>query len=307
MEVKTNRTDEIGDLLVSGAKMVKNLNDIVSKVTESALATSTSITQISVSIDEQMAVSTEQSSSVAEIQTTMEELSGSSAQIAQYSTEMLESATSTLEMARDGAESVDTMSVRMKEITDENKKNIERILDLGRKSEEITKIMDIINNLADQTKLIAFNAALEAASAGEYGKRFGVVATEIRTLADNVMESTTEIEGKIKEIKSAVNNLVVASEKSSRTVEESVSESARVSKQIETVVHSVEANTDSARQISTATKQQKTASEQVVIAVKEISVGANQVSIAMKQIDSVSKEMAKRAEELKNMVSVFKV
>jgi len=78
--------------------------------------------------------------------------------------------------------------------------------------------MGIINDIADQTKMIAFNAAIEAASSGEAGKRFGVVAVEIRRLADNVMESTGEIENKIEEIQKSINRLVVASESGSKVI-----------------------------------------------------------------------------------------
>jgi hypothetical protein len=104
---------------------------------------------------------------------------------------------------------------KMEEIRHDNQVSLKEIVDLGGKSKEITRIMEIIDTVADQTKLIAFNAALEASSAGEAGKRFGVVAAEIRRLADSVSESTAEIAHKIGEIQETIGRLVITSEKGS--------------------------------------------------------------------------------------------
>jgi methyl-accepting chemotaxis protein len=92
------------------------------------------------------------------------------------------------------------------------------IVELGRKSQEIGSVMKIISHIADQTKLIAFNAAIGAASLGETGKRFGVVAVEIRNLADNVMKSTLDIESRIEEVQASINKLVVSSENGTKKI-----------------------------------------------------------------------------------------
>ena len=195
----------------------------------------------------------------------------------------------------------------MSDIHKDNQNNIHSILDLGKRSEEITKVMDIINNIADQTKLIAFNAALEASSAGEAGKRFGVVASEIRRLADNVMESTSEIEKKIQEIQAAVNNLVISSENSTKGIEGSLDYAVKATRHIEAIVEGVDSNANAAKQISISAQQQKTASEQVVTAVKEIAVGAGQTSISMEQLTAIGRELADKSESLKKQVMKFKL
>ncbi len=115
----------------------------------------------------------------------------------------------------------------METIRHDNQHSLKEIVDLGGKSKEISKIMEIIDTVADQTKLIAFNAALEASSAGEAGKRFGVVAAEIRRLADSVTESTGEIAKKVGEIQESIGRLVITSEKGALGIEQGMDDSSR--------------------------------------------------------------------------------
>lgn len=181
------------------------------------------------------------------------------------------------------------------------------LIELGRKSKEITKVMEIINNIADQTKLIAFNAALEASSAGEAGKRFGVVAVEIRRLADSVMESTGEIESKITEIQEVVNRLVITSEKGSKEIQEGMELSGQTAALLLDIVNGAQSTTDAAKQISLSTQQQKTAIEQVVIALREMSEGAQETSDSIEQIDTISKNLTELSGNLKELVEKFKL
>jgi len=162
--------------------------------------------------------------------------------------------------------------------------------------------MEIINNIADQTKLIAFNASIEAASAGEAGKRFGVVAKEIRKLADNVMESTDEIERKIKEIQEAINSLVIASERSSNRIDDGSRLSTHSVGLLSKIVKCAKSTAESAKQISLSTRQQKTASNLVVNSLKEISEGSAQASAAIKQTSATTSSLQDLSRRLKKMV-----
>jgi methyl-accepting chemotaxis protein len=174
---------------------------------------------IATTMDQQSGFTTELSSTVVEISSTMEEFSSTAFQIAEHSQAVVERADKTLVDTQNGAAEVENLSFKINDISQNIKTNLAEIVELGRKSKEINMVMEIINNIANQTKLIAFNAALEAASAGEAGKRFGVVAVEIRRLADSVVESTSEIEGKITEILDSVNRLVMSSEKNFQVIQ----------------------------------------------------------------------------------------
>jgi len=267
----------------------------------------TSLIDISAAVEQQAATSSEQSSAVSEITSTMEELSASSRQIAEHSNSVVEIASNTLDDTKKGAVEVETFITKMDEINRDNENSIKEIIELGEKSKEISKVMEIINNVADQTKLIAFNAALEASSAGESGKRFGVVAAEIRRLADNVMESTGEIENKVNEMQQAINRLVIASEKGSKGIQEGMEYSIQTAELLTNIVTGAENTTNAAKQISVSTQQQKTANDQTLIALREIDDGVRQTSDSIKQISSITSELKKLSDNLKELVEKFNV
>lgn len=305
--IEMKRNDEIGQLVAAMKTMRERLKQTISSVSIVTDDVNTSAQEISSSVQEQASVAAQQSSSVSEISATIEEFSQTSSQIARNAESVAEIAASTLEESKRGAEAAKGIVMRMEEINRENQQSIGEIVELGQKSKAITKFMEIINNIADQTKLIAFNAALEASSAGEAGRRFGVVAAEIRRLADNVMESTGEIELKINEIQEAFNHLVVASEKGAKKIQEGMNASSRTAEMLEELLTEARLTEDSAKQISLSTQQQKTASEQVVTALKEIATGAKQTTDAINQVNGVSTKLADLSGSLKNLMGKFKV
>jgi len=258
--------------------------------------------KINETVTNQASFSLELSSSVTEISATMEEFSSSAILIANHSQGVADSATQTLQRTRQGVSEVEGLMIKMKEIYSDNQVNIQEIVALGHKSKEVNKIMEFINNIASQTRLIAFNAALEAASAGEAGKRFGVVALEIRRLADSVMESTKEIETKINEIVAAVSRQVVASERNTKEIEEGMAYSERTVAIIYDIENAADQTTDAVRQIVLSIQQQQTAGEQVVTALRQIKQGTNENTAMIQQTKGISNELNELAEELEHVV-----
>ncbi|MDP2646408.1 MAG: HAMP domain-containing methyl-accepting chemotaxis protein [Desulfobacterales bacterium] len=299
--------DEIGQLIAAFKNMVAKLKVFMSQVSTVTMSVNSLANDIAVSVEQQATVSAEQSTAVAEITATMEELSTSSTQIAEHAKSVVDIATKTWENTKNGATAVERIMMKMNEIHADNEDSINEIVALGKKSREISKVMEIINTIADQTKLIAFNAALEASSAGEAGKRFGVVAVEIRRLADSVMESTGEIESKINEIQEAVNRLVIASEKGSKGIREGMEHSNQTASALMDVVDAAQSTQEAAKQISLSTQQQKTASSQVVTALREIVAGSDQTSDAIRQISAISRKLTDLSASLKGQVKKFKV
>ena len=287
--------------------LFEKLHDILSRVSGATLAVSSSVRQISGAIDEQAAISTQLSASVSEITATMEEFSATSKHIAEHSASVADLADQTLAGTRRGADAVEAVMAKMQRISEDNAANTGEIVELGRKSKEINKVMEIINNIADQTKLIAFNAAIEAAGAGEAGKRFGVVAAEIRRLADGVMDSTSEIETKINEIQDSVNRLVVISERDSRRIREGLEQSDITAALLHDIVDAVKSTVNAAKQISLSTQQQETASEQVVVALKEIDDGSHETTGSIVQMGAAAGDLKDLADNLQALVNRFKL
>ncbi|MFB1011588.1 MAG: methyl-accepting chemotaxis protein, partial [Thiopseudomonas sp.] len=185
--------------------------------------------------------------------------------------------------------------------------SLQDILELGNQSKEISKVMDLINNVADQTKLIAFNAALEASSAGEAGKRFSVVAGEIRRLADSVTESTRSIEERIQAIQSSISRLVLTSEKAVNSVQSGMDVSAATARELSELVEAATRTSNAAQQISLSTKQQKTASSQVVIALRDIANASSTNAQSVRNISDISEELLGMAQALEQLMQEFSI
>ncbi|MBW4054481.1 MAG: methyl-accepting chemotaxis protein [Proteobacteria bacterium] len=307
VEVPVLSQDELGEMARVCNTMTENLHRIVTTLSDVTGRVYSCAGKLSGSVDQQSGFSTELSSSVVEISSTMEEFTSTASQIAQHSQSVVERADKTLEDTKLGAAEVENLSFKVNDISQNIQANLSEIVELGRKSKEINKVMEIINNIANQTKLIAFNAALEAASAGEAGKRFGVVAVEIRRLADSVVESTSEIEGKITEILDSVNRLVMSSEKSFQLIQEGQEYASHTVSMLIESVDGVEETADAARQISLSTQQQQIASSQVVLALKDIEQGVRYATDSIHSTNSVTDELLELSEQMNKLVTTFKV
>ena len=288
--------------VITGVLLRKALIPILANVSGITEKIYSHVGDIALTMDQQSGFSTQLSSSVVEISATMEEFSSTASQIAQHSQGVVERADKTLDDTKVGAAEVENLSFKVNDLSHNIQENLNEIVELGKKSKEINKVMEIINNIANQTRLIAFNAALEAASAGEAGKRFGVVAVEIRRLADSVVESTSEIEGKITEILDAVNRLVMSSEKSFQLIQEGQEYASHTVAMLIESVDGVEETTNAARQISLSTQQQQIASSQVVLALKDIEDGVRFATDSIHKTNSVTDELLGLSEQMKALV-----
>ena len=283
------------------------LSEMAGHIEGDASAVHTAAQEIEEAVDGQAAIASEMSSSVAEITSTMEELSSSSTQVAEYSQSVVSMADKTWENSKAGSEAMQAMLTRMEEIRSDNQGSLKVIEELGRKSKEISKIMQIIESVADQTKLIAFNAALEASSAGDAGKRFSVVAAEIRRLADNVTASTGEIADKVSEIQDDISHLVVTAEKGAERIGAGMGESGKVADMLAELESAAHQSSSAAQQISLATQQQRTASGQVVIALREIVGASSQTAKSIGRISEVARNMTSLSHQLEKLVGHYQL
>ncbi|MDR9468610.1 methyl-accepting chemotaxis protein, partial [Marinospirillum sp.] len=257
--------EKIHNVITAVSSSSTQLNDSANRLAYTAGLVSRN-SDLQDEVSQSMAAAVEEmSSSVAEITSTMEELSTSSTQIADHSQSVVDVANLTLDNSRKGVNAMQHLQERMGDIYSDSQQSLAEIMELGAKSKQISRVMDLINDLADQTKLIAFNAALEASSAGESGKRFSVVASEIRRLADSVTDSTREIEDRIQEIQDSISRLVITSEKGSNSIQAGMEVSSSTAEDLNALLEAASQTSSAAEQISLSTKQQKTASSQVVV------------------------------------------
>jgi len=242
----------------------------------------------------------ESSTAMSEITTTISELLATSRQIAESAQRVAHVAEESSAAARAG----DQTAQRTHESVNGIKRQVDLIvthmLDLGRKSQQIGGILEIINELAEQTNILAINATIEAAGAGDAGKRFAVVADEIRKLADRVTVSTKEIRALIEEIRAAVNTTVMATESGTKAVDFGARQFVEVTAALNQITNLLGTTTEAAREIVLSTKQQTTAVEQVNVAVSSVAKAAmetesstNQTLQTATQLGGLSRDLAR--------------
>lgn len=244
----------------------------------------------------------EQASSMTEISTTVRELLSTASQIAESAKRVSAIASATAENAGGGSRIVEQAQEAIAAIKKQVDQIVNHMLDLGRKSQQASGILDIINELAEQTNILAINATIEAAGAGESGRRFAIVADEIRKLADRVGGSSKEIRDVIEEIRSAVNTTVMATESGSKATERGTVQFSEVSQSFRKIAEMVETTTEAAREIELSTKQQSSAVGQVDAAVRDVSQASKETETSTRQTQQTASELAKLSHDLAALV-----
>lgn len=244
----------------------------------------------------------ESSTAMTEITTTISELLATSRQIAESAQRVAHVAEETSAAARAGDTTVQKSHESVNSIKRQVDLIVTHMLDLGKKSQQIGGILEIINELAEQTNILAINATIEASGAGDAGKRFAVVADEIRKLADRVGGSTKEIRILIEEIRAAVNTTVMATEGGSKAVDLGARQFVEVTAALSQITELLGTTTAAAREIELSTKQQSTAVEQVNIAVSNVAKAAKETEVSSGQTLQTAGQLAGLSRELIRLI-----
>jgi len=252
--------------------------------------------------NQQAASAKEQAGAMNEIATTIRELIATSRQIAQSAQRVAHVAEETEANARDGGGTVDNATASIESIRLQVDRIVNHMLDLGRKSQQIGAVLDIVAELAEQTNILAINASIEAAGAGDAGNRFSVVADEIRKLSDRVSGSTKEIRALIDDVRAAVNTTVMATESGSKAVDAGTRQFGDVASSFNRILSMVATATEAAKEIELSTKQQATAVEQVNIAISNVSQASQETEASSNQILQTSSELASLSRELARII-----
>jgi methyl-accepting chemotaxis protein len=298
VKIESLSNDELGDFMTALSGFLSKLQNTFASFNKNTSMVSTSVFELSSTAKQMTAVANEQSASVAEIVNTMENNRNLSAQSAEKTSEVAYLASQTQELSRRGAELREINENMMLDVRNQNAKIIDIIRNLAEMLSGIDESVKLIDTIADHTKLIAFNAALEASSSGEAGSRFSVVASEIRRFADNVVESASEIKEKISELQEASQSLLTEANNGSRKIDIGYNRIVEQKEVFENIVNVSQNVAIRSQQISSLSKQQEYAATQVFTALKEISAGVNQfvhatviTSETVNKLNNMSKEL----------------
>lgn len=306
-KIEVKSSDETGQLLAAMKTMVEKLKTLIGDIKAASSSMASGSEQLSASSEEITRTMSDQSNRSNQIAASAEEMSQTVIDIAKNAGNIATAASDTASVAQKGAHIVEKSANESKAISATVDSSARVMQNLGDKSKQIGEIVAVINDIADQTNLLALNAAIEAARAGEQGRGFAVVADEVRKLAERTAKATSEIGSMISAIQGEVDNAVTAMNSTNQQVEVGLRYSLEAGDQLQTIVQSVSALQGMVQQIASATEEMSSTSEAISGDIQAVAAGAREISGGSDQIAQSSSELARLAGQLKSSVDQFKV
>lgn len=285
----------------------ESLENVVIQVTEAVSATVSASDQISSSSEEMAAGAQEQSAQTNEVATAVEEMTKTILETTKNADLAAESAKKAGSFAKEGGEVVNETIDGMARIADVVKKSAITIKALGGSSDQIGEIVQVINDIADQTNLLALNAAIEAARAGEQGRGFAVVADEVRKLAERTTKATKEIAAMIKQIQKDTGEAVSAMELGTSEVEKGRMLTDKAGMALKEIIEGSSEVINIVSMVASASQEQSAAAEQISKNIEAISSVTNQNAAGTQQIARAAEDLNRLTNNLQSTIEHFKI
>lgn len=299
--------DEFGILATNCNLLIENLRNLINGIVNRSNQLATAAEETSMVVKESTIAINDQRSQVEQAATATSEMASTSESVMERANEAL----SDIKHADEDAEKVKLISNTNKDTILQLAKEIEQasgvINDVNQHSVAIGGILDVIRGVADQTNLLALNAAIEAARAGEHGRGFAVVADEVRTLASKTQQSTEEIQSMIEQLQNGSTSAVEVMNNSKEQAEKCVEQSEQATIALDSITDSVHQANDMSEQIVSAAREQNQVSSEISERLESIVTIAEQTALGAEQTELSSQEVAKLAEELRQSVDQFRL
>jgi methyl-accepting chemotaxis protein len=300
VDMEVTSSDELGQAGVALNRMKNNLREMIQAIAGTAEHVASASEEISASANQQSQSAETQKDQATQVATAMQEMSSTVLQVSENSNKAAEASRKAAETARHGGTIVQDTLGKMRVIAESVGGTARKMEELGKSSDQIGRIIAVIDDIADQTNLLALNAAIEAARAGEQGRGFAVVADEVRKLAERTTTATKEIAQMIKNIQDETRAAVTAMEAGSRQVEAGVKSTAEAGESLKEIIQMAEEVGEMITHIATAATEQSAASEevnqnmdQIAKLVKESAVGAQQSAKACQDLSGLALDLQK--------------
>ena len=307
VRLDTDHTDEIGEISVSFNHMIEKFEALVQQISSATgqlAAAAEEMSTVARNADSNINKQTQETEQVA---TAMNEMSATVREVAHNAASAATAANNADNEAKGGKTIVIQTATAIQQLADSVESTAQVIHQLEADSETIGSVLDVIKGIAEQTNLLALNAAIEAARAGEQGRGFAVVADEVRTLASRTQTSTQEIQKMIERLQTGASNAVEAMETGRTQAQAGVEQAQAAAQSLEAITHAVTTINEMNTMIASAAEEQTSVAEEMNKNIVNISQLSHDTAGAAEQTTSASTELSKLASQLESLVNQFKL
>lgn len=306
-EAPLDRRDELGQLAERLNQMVRGLRDVAAQTRGVAESLNAATAEILASTQQQAAATAEQAAAVHQANATVTEISQSGSQITERARALAAAANATSSSSSAGLQSVQNTTGTMESIRQQAEAVAENVVALSEKTQAIGDIISTANEIAEQSHLLALNAAIEAAAAGEHGRSFAVVASEMKSLADQSKQATVQIRSILGDIQKAISSSVMLTEEAVKRVESGRRQADVADNSIRTLTANIEESVQAFQQIVAGSNQQQIGFEQVAQAFRNIGVASEQTATSTKQSEKAAANLNALAQQLRGAVERYRL
>src|SRR5690606_15956026 len=307
LQVSVTPQSERDRLGTSFALMVRNLRQLTADLYEGINVLGASATEISASTSQLAAGATQTAAAVNETTTTVEEVRQTAEVSSQKARTVSDSAQVVASVSESGRHATEEAIAGVAKIQQQMDTIAESMMRLSEQSQAVGQIVATVEDLAGQSKLLAVNASIEAAKAGEHGKGFAVVAQEVKSLAEQSRQATAHVRTILGDIQQATNAAVLATEQGSHAVEAGTRQSAHAGESIQALAASVLEAAQAAVQIAASSQQQLVGVDQLASAMESIKLASAQNVDSARQLESAARDIKQLGERLKELASGFRL
>lgn len=299
--------DELGDMGRALDLMVVGLKDVASQARFATENLSSASAEILASTQQQAASTGEQAAAVQQTTTTMEEVTQSGSQISERAKQVAATSESTATASQAGLQAMENTARTMEGIREQAEAVAENVVSLSEKTQAIGEIIATVNDLAEQSHLLALNAAIEAAAAGEHGRSFSVIASEVKNLADQSREATVQVRGILGDIQKGITSSVMLTEEAVKRVDAGKQQADVAKRTIRTMADSIEQSVQAFQQIVAGSNQQQIGFAQVVQAVRDIGQASQQTAAGTQQLEKSALNLTALSQQLQKAVERYRL
>lgn len=305
-EAQISSGDELGALGQCLDKMVVGLKDVASQARFATQNLASASAEILASTQQQAASTGEQAAAVQQTTVTMEEVAQAGAQISERAKQVAASAEATASASQAGVQAMENTTRTMEGIREQAEAVAENVVALSEKTQAIGEIISTVNDLAEQSHLLALNAAIEAAAAGEHGRSFTVIASEVKNLADQSREATVQVRVILGDIQKGINSSVMLTEEAVKRVDSGKQQGDVANRTIRTMTDSIQQSVQAFQQIVAGSNQQQIGFTQVAQAVRDIGQASQQTAAGTQQLEKAALNLTALSQQLQKAVERYR-